>query len=196
MKTISLWLFILAFAAFAPGGARAQESPIQQQIDQINGQIQDIYGVLDRQDKRITALEAQISDLQNKLNQPGGNNFASADDLKKLAEQVQEIDKKRQEDNAQILKALEKLDKSLGVATPEHKSEPVVTTNNNSTANSGAPQNGYWQTIGNGDTISAIAKAYQDKGIKVTVKQILDANPGLDPKNLKVGQKVWIPAPQ
>jgi len=49
--------------------------------------------------------------------------------------------------------------------------------------------------VGSGDTISAIAKAYQDKGVKVTVKQILDANPGLDPKNLKVGQKVWIPDP-
>jgi LysM repeat protein len=29
----------------------------------------------------------------------------------------------------------------------------------------------------------------------VTADQILKANPGLDPKSLKVGQKIFIPAP-
>ena len=46
-----------------------------------------------------------------------------------------------------------------------------------------------------GDTLSIIAKAYRDQGIKVTTDQILKANPGLDPKSLKVGQKILIPAP-
>ena len=41
----------------------------------------------------------------------------------------------------------------------------------------------------------AIAKAYRAQGIKVTTDQILKANPGLDAKNMKVGQKIFIPAP-
>jgi len=46
-----------------------------------------------------------------------------------------------------------------------------------------------------GDTLSIIAKAYRDQGIKVTSETDFKANPGLDPKSLKVGQKIFIPAP-
>ena len=38
-------------------------------------------------------------------------------------------------------------------------------------------------------------QAYREKNIKVTVKQIENANPGLKPERLKVGQKIFIPAP-
>jgi LysM repeat protein len=41
----------------------------------------------------------------------------------------------------------------------------------------------------------SLAKAYRDQGIKVTSEQILKANPGLNPNTLKVGQKIFIPAP-
>ncbi len=134
--------------------------------------------------------------MQDKLNQPAVNNSASADDLKKLAEQVKDLAKKQQDDNDLVLKEFEKLEKAGGLPAPGHKAPGAVApTTNNSNTNAGDKQNGYWQPVGSGDTISAIAKAYQDKGVKVTVKQILDANPGLDPKNLKVGQKVWIPDP-
>ena len=50
--------------------------------------------------------------------------------------------------------------------------------------------------IQSGDTLSVIVKAYAEKNIKVTVDQIVAANPGLNPKRLRVGQKVFIPAPQ
>ena len=46
------------------------------------------------------------------------------------------------------------------------------------------------------DTLSTIAQAYKEKGIKVTVDQILKANPGLVPERMRTGQKIWIPAPQ
>ena len=192
MRKISFWLFIFAFTASL---ARAQDAATQQQIDQINGKIQDLVDAQAAQGKRLAALEKSVSDLQDKLNQPAAaNNSASADDLKKLAEQVKDLAKKQQDDNDLVLKELEKLGKGGSIPTTSHKQPSVATTPmNNSTANAGGKQNGYWQPIGEHDTIIAIAKAYQDKGVKVTVKQILDANPGMDPKNLKVGQKIWIP---
>jgi LysM repeat protein len=71
-----------------------------------------------------------------------------------------------------------------------------VTTNAATGGSSaGGKENGYERTIAAGDTLSVIAAAYRDQGIKVTSDQILKANPGLDPKNLKVGQKIFIPAP-
>jgi septal ring factor EnvC (AmiA/AmiB activator)/phage tail protein X len=199
MRKILLWLFIVTFAAFVSSIAYAQDAATHQQIDQINGRIQDIQDAQAAQGKRIDALEKQISDLSDKLNQPAASDSASADDLKKLAEQVQEIDKKRQDDNEQILKALEKLDKAMNVSPPSRKATPVVsptTSTDNSAQTAGGTQKGYEYPIAAGDTIAAIAKAYRAQGIKVTTDQILAANPGLNPKNLIVGKKIFIPQPQ
>jgi len=192
MRKISLWLFILVFTASL---ARAQDDATQQQIDKLSGQIQDIYGVLDKQDKRIAALETEISALQDKLNQPAANNYASADDLKKLAGQLQELAKKQQDDNDLILKEFEKLGKGGSISTTSHKPPAVstTTTTDNSTPTSSSPQKGYEYEIKSGDTVAAIAKAYRAQNVKVTTDQILAANPGLNPKNLIVGKTIFIP---
>jgi septal ring factor EnvC (AmiA/AmiB activator) len=197
MRKISPWLFIFAFTIFTLGLARAQDAATQQQIDKLSGQIQDLQDATALQDKRIGALEKQVADLSDKLNQPAANNYASADDLKKLAEQVQEIDKKRQDDNDLILKQLEKLARVSGGTTnrkPPPMISPTASSTNNSTAS--GPQKGYEYEVKSGDTLSAIAKACRAQGVKVTVGEIQAANPGLDPKNLIVGKKIFIPAPQ
>jgi LysM repeat protein len=198
MRTIFHWFFIIMLAAFPFCRAGAQDAATQQQIDQLNGRIQDVYGVMERQSKRIEALEKQISNLQDKLNQPAAENSASADDLKKLAEQVQQIDKKRQEDNEQILKTLERLNKSMGAPATGHKPAPTVSTDTSTstpTTAGGSEQKGYYYEVKSGDTISAIAKAYREQGVKVTKDQIQAANPGLNPKSLMVGKKIFIPDP-
>ena len=46
-----------------------------------------------------------------------------------------------------------------------------------------------------GDTVAAIAKAHYGSSGPKLVQRILDANPGLDPKRLKVGASLKIPAP-
>ena len=45
-------------------------------------------------------------------------------------------------------------------------------------------------TLASGDNFSSLAKKFH-----VTVKAIMDANPGLEPTKLKIGQKINIPAP-
>ena len=195
MRKISFWVFVAAFAAFASSPSRGQDAATQQQIDQINGRIQDVYGVLDKQTKRLDALEKSISDLKDKLDQPAVNSGASADDLKKLAGQMKELAKKQQEDNDLVLKELEKLGKAGSNPTTTHK-PPVVSTNNTNPPAVG-PQNGYYYAIQDKDTLSAIAKAYSaELKTKITPEQIQAANPGLNPKNLIVGKKIFIPKPQ
>jgi LysM repeat protein len=207
MKTILSCLVAFAlFAVFAPR-VSAQDSATQAQLDQLSGQIQTIQDSLSAQDKRITALEKKISDLQETVNTPKGNDYASGDDLKKLAEQVQEIDKKRQEDNQKILDAIGKLGKggsSAGADLRRSADHPAdVSTgptsgngNQTSTTSSGGPQQGYEYVVQPGNTLSAIAKAYRAQGVKVSVSQILAANPGLSANNLIVGKKIFIPSAQ
>ena len=199
MKKILAWFLISSLAVAA---VRAQDSATQQQIDKLSGQIQDVLAAQAAQEKRITALERQINNLSNQLNQPGNGGFASQDDLQKLAQQVQEIDKKRQEDNRRVLKELERLERTLSISPPNRKSSPEVPPDIKPTplkghadAGDANPQNGYNYQVQKGDTLVAIVKAYREQGIKVTIDRVLKANPGLDPKNMKVGQKIFIPAP-
>ncbi len=186
MKRILVCLFILSLA-FA--SARAQDDATQQQINKLNGQIQDLLDAQSVQAKRLDALEKELSDLRDK---PSASGTAAADqgDLQKLAEQVQELAKKQKADQELILKEIEKLGK-VGGSSAGHRSTPTVTTN----PPAGGKQSGYEYSIQRNDTVNIVAKAYRDQGIKVTADQILKANPGLDPKNLKVGQKIFIPAP-
>jgi LysM repeat protein len=198
MKQFLVGFLILSCSLAA---AWAQDDATQQQLDKLSGQIQDLQATQLEQSKHIQALEKEINDLQGQANQSGGSS-AISDDVRKLAEQVQEIDRKRQEDNARVLKQLEQLEKSLGNSPSSHKPPPDITPDITPTPIKGhavpdasGPQNGYNYTVHSGDTLLAIAKAYRAQGIKVTTDQILKANPGLDAKNMKVGQKIFIPAP-
>jgi LysM repeat protein len=193
MKKISLWLFILAFTTVA---ARAQDAELTERINKVEGYVQDLQAAQLAQSKRIEALEKEIADLRDKMNQPAANDSASQDDLKKLAGQVQELAKKQQADNDLILKEIEKLGKISGGSTSSHRPPPsVATTTSTDNPSPGVPQKGYYYTILDKDTLSAIAKEYRAQNIKVTADQILKANPGLDAKNLIVGKKIFIPAP-
>src|SRR5487761_1911159 len=188
MRKISFWVFILAFTVCT---ARGQDAATQEQLGKLTGQIQDMLEAQAAQAKHINALETEISDLRDKLNQPAANDSASADDLKKLAAQVQEIDRKRQADNEQILKAIEKLAKAGGGST---RRPPVLSYDTPAPA-PGVKQKGYDYEIHPGDTLSAIAKAYREQGVKVTTTQIIAANPGLNPNALFAGKKIFIPDP-
>jgi len=196
MRKILFGLFIFAFTASL---AVAQDAATQQLIDQINGRIQDINSVLDKQNKRLDALEKSVSDLSDKLNQPAANNSANADDLKKLATQVKDLAKKQQDDNDLIVKELEKLGKGGSISTPSHKQPPVSNENStppSSAGSAGGKQNGYYYPVKKDDTLDAIARAYSaELKTKITVKLILAENPGLDPNKMPVGKKIFIPDP-
>lgn len=193
MKKILLWLCLSIFAAAL---APAQDAGTQQQIDKLSGQIQDLLAAQEQQGKRFDALEKEISELRDKVNSPAVNNSASAEDLKTLATQVQEIDKKRQDDRELILKQIENLAKVGGSAAAAHRPAANFSTAKAAEDNASAspvPQKGYEYTIAAGDTVSAIAKAYRAQGVKVTTAQIIAANPKLNPNALIAGKKIFIP---
>ena len=187
---------MVSLAVLTVSGAFAQDAT-QQQIDKLSGQIQDLLAAQERQTKQMAAIEKEISDLREKVNAPQINNSASREDLKNLAEQVQEIDKNRQADRKLILKEIDKLGKvaaSGGGSVTTHKAPPKADEDSGDTAPA-TPQKGYYYTVQPGNTVSAIAKAYQDQGVKVTTEDILKANPKVDPAKLFVGQKIFIPDP-
>ena len=185
MKRIS---FFLAAALFAmPAMMRAQDAAVEERLNKLSAQLDDLFAAQQSQRKRTDELAKAVRDLQDQQSKPPVN-YATQEDLKQLTEKLQEIDRKRQHDNELLVKSIEDIRKAVGgwARSPAIDSSPLTASDK--------PH--YEKIIESGDTLNAIVAAYREKGIKVTLEQIVNANPGLDPKKLKVGQKIVIPAPQ
>jgi LysM repeat protein len=57
-------------------------------------------------------------------------------------------------------------------------------------------EQGYDYTVRAGDTLTAIASACRALGIPITVNELRQANPGPHPDRLRIGQRIFIPAPK
>ncbi|MBC2607051.1 LysM peptidoglycan-binding domain-containing protein [Pelagicoccus albus] len=69
-------------------------------------------------------------------------------------------------------------------SSPARSAEPVAK------APDAAPGKSGVYTIKSGDTLGKIAAAY-----KISLSQLQEANPGIDPRRLRIGQQLVVPAP-
>jgi len=183
-------------------------------LKQLSGRIEDLIAGQEAQRKQIERLSRELESVRDQQSKPN-TSYAAQEDLKRLAEVIREVDRKRIDDYEKISAALEKIKKTL--ETPIKPSRNSVkdrdrepsrdrdsSDRDHNPGNSGKldksaaspSEKGFEYTVQSGDTLSAIITAYKEKGIKVTEKQIRDANPGLVPEKMKIGQKIWIPAPE
>ena len=150
---------------------------------------------------KISTLEQKIDDLRQQL-AAGANNAGLQEDLKRLAENIAAVDKKREEDkqaiSEEIRKAIGGIEKNLaGAAAPIHAPAPKLQLE----IPTPTIESGFSYTIQEGDNLSAIVKAYnadfKTKGWKtITLKQAMEANPNVKWDHLRVGQKIIIPKPE
>lgn len=190
---------ILLLAVTLSGGflARAQDAAVEERLNRLSGHIEDLLAAKAEQDKRIAVLVREVEGLREQLAKPAGN-YASADDVRKLADVVKEVDRKRVADNEQIAKQIEAIGKAAANAgrAPVRSSTATAPGKSSPPAGPGGRETGYERTIEAGDTLSTIAEAFRANGVKVSVDDILKANPGLKPTSMQVGQKIFIPAPK
>ena len=194
MKRISFLLVTLALCA-APA-VRAQDAATQERLDKLAGRIEDLTAAQEALKKQVSDLTKELGDVREQALKPSAS-YARPEDLNRLADKVAEVDRKRLDDADKIHTELLKLRKTLEMPIPPSK-KPSVTAPKDTSATpvSNTPEKGFEYVVKSGDTLDAIAQAYKDKNIKVTVAQILKANPGLKPERLYVGKKIFIPAPQ
>jgi LysM repeat protein len=196
MKRIAI--LVLGFALVGGPVLRAQDAATEERFNKLAGQIEDLRSNQESLTRKIDALGKEIESLHGQVEKPNGN-YASDEDLKRLADAVREIDRKRLDDYEKIRAELKNLGKTLAASAPavSKKSSPTHTDNPSTTPDKpNVPEQGFDYEVKSGDTLSIIVKAYRDKNIKITTDQILKANPGLKPEKLRVGQKIFIPAPQ
>ena len=194
MKRVFFLLLPLALC-LAPG-ARAQDAATQERLDKLSGRIEDLTAAQEAMKKQIAELSREVEGVREQSGRPNSS-YARQEDLSRLAEAIKEVDRKRMDDAEKIQAQLLNLRKVLEAPPPQSKKSSVSTPKDtSSTASSSTPEKGFEYTVKSGDTLDAIALGCKEKNIKVTVAQILKANPGLKAERLKVGQKVFIPAPQ
>lgn len=184
---------------------QAQDAAVEERLNKLSGYIEELQSAKVGMDKRITSLVKEIESVREAGRSNG--NLATQDDIRRLTDAIKEVDRKRLEDYEKIHQELEKLAKALSAPVPvatggsgaKKSKERTVAPKEAEGGKSGTrgSEKGFEHTIASGDTLSTIAQAYREQlKIKVTVDDILQANPGLKPNSLYVGKKIWIPSPE
>jgi LysM repeat protein len=190
--------FLLALVTcFLPVKSRAADAALEERFNQLSGKIEDLIAGQEAQRKRLADLAREVESLREQQSKPVANNYANQEDLKRLAEAVKEVDRKRMDDYGKIHDELLKLGKKLSLPPPSSgRTSRNTTPSGDDTATPAPEKKGFEYTIQPGDTLSVIVQAYKEKNIKVTVDQILKANPGLKAERLSAGKTIFIPAPR
>jgi septal ring factor EnvC (AmiA/AmiB activator) len=188
-----------AAAAATNASAIAEKQGVEEKFKQMAADIESLRTANQLLQDKLAALKEDLQQMraeQTRLAAAG----VSREDLKPLAQRIEEVDKKRQDDkdaiSDEIKKSEARLLKLLSSSDPSVK--PAVSSNS-----AGAPPataDGYIYTVKDGDRLLDILKAYNEtfksKGMKtVTYTKLKQANPDVDPNNLRVGQKIVIPRP-
>ena len=179
--------------------AIASRQEAEENYKSLKGHVDDLIAAQADQERKLQALAREVAALREQLNKPAvNNNYATQDDIKRLADAITELDQKRKADNEKMLNDISRqiamLSKLPPPPPPPHNDKPAVSEPITATGSPKPNEEGYTYEVKPDDNFSKIAAAYREQGVKVTWQQIAKANPTADSSKLKVGQKLFIPA--
>ncbi len=194
------WGLMLAAAGVLLGRAQSELPPeVQERLQRLSGLVEDLLAAQAAQQKRIATLQDELQAVREqslRVTDKLGERFAAREELRQLAEAIREVDRKREEDRRLILEEIRKLAQVPAGSTARASSRPTPAASAAEPAAAPAgPLKGYIYKVKPGDTLDAITRAYAQNGVKVTLDDVLKANPRLKPERLQVGQEVFIPDP-
>lgn len=205
MLNMTAWLGCVSILRAQDASTVADRQAVEERFQQLSGKFQDLQESQQAQAKRIEVLAAEIRSFREEINKPDTDKV-QREEVRRLAEQLKDVDEKRAADKELILKAISKLANApvspagktakLSAAKPKAEPQPDVA---GADAVSAAEKNyeGYEHVVKSDETLSAIVRAYnKEQGLKLTVEQVLKhpLNANVKPEKLRVGQKVFIPA--
>jgi hypothetical protein len=190
-----------------PATAAAEREQAEERHRSIVKSIERIEESVAAFQKNVTALRDEVRHMKDELDRFKNKNEGAAtqENIKRLAEKIEEVDRKRLADNERTVKYIDARNAELqklilerptggsrGPVTPSPGpgSERVRPTAGNP---GGVPEKGFEYKIKSGDRLQKIVAALKAQGFKATEKQIMDANPTVDWSRLKIDQKIFIP---
>jgi len=174
IAVIGVWLGWLGFSKASELEARIAEiSGAADSISNLESTVNDNSEMLRKAAGKISSIESNLGTVSSAIEKDVADVKRS---MRSLAMQA-----------GTALKKVEALEERGVAAAPVRSSDPPASAPT-SKGDSSAPSSSTTHTIASGDTYGKLSTKY-----KVTVNDLLDANPGVDPRRLRIGQKILIP---
>lgn len=209
---IALFVFSVPPRSFAQGNAELIED-----IKRLAGEVADLRDANTAQSRRIVQMQKEIDSLRDSAREAHERatakmgDFATRDDLKKIVDNIRDVDQKREADRKLILEEVEKLGKTLSqpVDRPERtgngrKNRDRDKDKDREPDKDAAPIEGTFlpYKVKDGQRLSDILKEYngalKSQGLApVTIEQVRRANPKIkNINNIFTGQEILLPVPE
>ncbi len=174
IAVIGVWLGWLGFSKASELEARIAEiSGAADSISSLESTVNDNSEMLRKAAGKITSIESNLSTVSSAIEKDVADVKRS---MRSLAMQA-----------GTALKKVEALEERGVVAAPVRSSDSSASSQT-SKGDSATSASSTTHTIASGDTYGKLSTKY-----KVSVNDLLDANPGVDPRRLRIGQKILIP---
>lgn len=183
--------------------AVAEREAAEEREKRLNTRIEDLEKTVQKYQDRMSALNDELRGLRDDIGRlrESNNESQTKENIKRLKDAVEEVDKKRLEDNKKVVAALEELRSFIakGLAPASAREDVRAPAKGGSTSKPSTTtqkkdsESGYDYTVMDKDTLSGIAAKLRARNIKVTQKQIMEANPDVNWNKLHVNQKIFIP---
>jgi len=165
----------------------AARQEIQEFIRTTSTRLRDLEEAVKDQQRILVDLQEQNRKLQVELMRLGQSNPAAGldEDIKRLAEDIKQVDRKRLSDNKLTMEQLRRIESIIkaGPAIPKPPPTPVF----------GNDTELYEYEIQSGDTLTKIVAKLRAEGRSVTQSAIQSANPTVVWTKMQIGQKLVIP---
>jgi Skp family chaperone for outer membrane proteins len=221
LRLLPLFALVAATSLPAQDAARARAIADQQdateRYNRLSAQMEDLLTANADLQRKLGAMEndlrktraellAELSKVERKADD-GNGRYVTQDQLKKLVDAVNDLDKKRVEDDKRIVEEMRKLVQKIAGASASLPSptpsapRPNVDKPTVDTTPSNVPTKGFEHTVQKGEYLGTIISAYnealKEKGVtkKITQSMVEKANPGLNPNKMAIGSKIFIPDP-
>ncbi len=194
-------LFLCAnplLAQDSPAAAAAEREEREANFKRMNTLVEQMQDTMQAQSRDIGKLVAEVHNLREQLDRlkNKAESTATQEAIKQLAEKIEEVDKKRQKDNELVYKKISALGKELSTTLVAREPAPAPrVTEKPAVTPPAPPENMLAYPIKDGDTLSRIVADLRAQNVKITQKQMMDANPKVNWNKLRIGQTVFIPVP-
>lgn len=167
--------------------AAAEREEAQERYKRMSARLEDLENAMQAYNQQLQKMETELHRLRSEVSRLREANSDSGA-LAEIRRKIELVDKAREADQENVMKEFARLRKDLlgSVSRPTSRADarPISQTT----------EKGLEYEIREGDTLSKLVVALNKQGIKVTQKQIEQANPGVNWNSLKIGKKIFIPA--
>ena len=201
----ALLVFLLAAAALIPSRSMAQNAAEaalerkanEERLTRLDAVVSNLSETLELLRSRNTALEQRVSSLNREIikmreeSAHANTRFVTREEFNALVEKLKEVEKKREDDRKLIIESIKDLAKASAPA-PSHAKPPSV--------DRAEVKETVDYTVRKSDFLGGIITAYNEEFAKqglgrITLEQVKQANPDLNPNKIREGQVIRIPMP-